>query len=119
RESRTLEVGRPPSIDGRSELHRGLGLAKAEPLKLASRGSRKLFDKLDDPRVLVRRDLGFDEVLESANSLFVPVRTVVEDDISFHNRAAVLIGHTHDCGLGDVWMAEQRVFDLGPGDVVA
>src|SRR6266566_5811731 len=97
----------------------GGALAQPVALDLAGGGARQRGYELVLARVLVRRDGLLGEGLEFGGLGRAGLGAVPEHDVGLDDRAALGIGGGDHAGLHHVGVPEQRLFHLGPGDVVA
>src|SRR4051794_10171961 len=87
-------------------------------LHLAGGGAGQRLDELDAPRGLVRRDLLLDEFAQCGGEVVARCGGAGRNHECGHQLAAVRVRSADDGALGDVRMAQQRLLDLGPGNVV-
>src|SRR5688572_13223009 len=93
--------------------------AETKALELPRRRSGERLDVFDLSRVLVRCDRMLDEVLQLARERLVTGSRRAEHDVGLDELPSLLVGDTDHGTFRDRWMLEQRVLDLGSGDVVA
>jgi hypothetical protein len=89
------------------------------PLGLAADGLGQFGDELDRPGVLVRGDRGPGELLQLGHLGLVRRGALPQHHVSLYDHAAAGVGRADDGHLEHVRVAEQRLLDLGPGDVIA
>ena len=94
-------------------------MAEPGPLDLAAGGLRQLVGEIDDPRVLVRRGLVLDVVLQLGRQLVAGRESVPEHDHRADDRAALVVGRGDDRRLGDRLVRDERRLDLERADPVA
>src|SRR5215218_3967906 len=108
----------PPTL-----LAHGVRLSRLLPERgaadLAAGGARELGGELDDPRVLVRRRLRLDVLLQRRRQRGGRREAVAQHDDGAHDAAALLVGRGDDRGIGDRRMAPERALDLHGPDPVA
>ena len=105
---------------GRAEPARDRGLlTQGGAADLAARRLGQLAGEVDDPRVLVRRGLGLDVVLQFARQRVGRARGRRAGRSRLARRAALVVGGGNDGGLGHRRVLDQRRFDLEGADPVA
>src|SRR6266566_4533338 len=116
----------PPPITAMRTVasRRGAGgaacpLAQPEALQLSGGGVGQLGDELHRPRVLVRRDLLLDELLQLGGLLRGAGHRGAEHDVRGDDFPAVRVRPADDTALQHVGVAQQGVLHLRSGDVVA
>src|SRR5207244_13394605 len=117
--ARYRPAGPPPMIAIFSAGVEPLPFTQPEPLQLAGRGPRQRVGEVDHSRVLVRRDLSLDEVLQRLGGLRAELRAWLKHDHRLDDHAALLVWRAHDRRLGHGRVAKERFLDLRSGDVVA
>src|SRR5690348_11227768 len=117
--ARYSPAGPPPMIAMLSAGFETLALPQPESLQLAGGRARQLADKFDRPRIFVRSDLALDEILQRPLRLGAELGTGPQHHDGLDDHASLLVRGADHRHLGDVGMAEQRLLDLRPGDVVA
>src|SRR6056297_3046296 len=96
-----------------------LALAQLYPANLPAGGRRQFLDVLDSAGVLVRGRLGLHVRLQLVGQLVAPLVPVREDDVSLDDVAPLVVRAGDRRGLGDRFVADQRVLDLERTDSVA
>ena len=86
---------------------------------LAARRLGQLGGELDDARVLVRRGLGLDVVLQLARERVGGRVAVAQHDDGAHHGAALVVGGGDHRGLGHRGVLDERRLDLEGADPVA
>src|SRR5262245_19208644 len=102
----------------RSSSPRLRKLAKAKALQLACFRARQRFDVLDGARVLVRRDLALDELLQLGSERGIADVTALQDDVRLDDLSAFVVRRADDAAFRDNRMQQQRGFDFRAGDVI-
>src|SRR5215213_3228500 len=94
-------------------------LFERSPVDLAAVVFRQRLSELDPPRILVRGEPSFDEILQRAFQLSVRRIAFRDDDEGFRLYQSLLIAPADDGALAHGFALEQAVFDLGGRDVNA
>src|SRR4051794_2876618 len=97
----------------------GLSSAECRALHLSTRRLRQFVREVDDARVLVRRGLALDVVLELGGQRLGGRDAVAQHDDRAHDAAALLVGRGDDRRLRHRGVGNQRGLDLERADAVA